>query len=70
MAHDSLGFLINIKKSVLPPRQTLEFLGVVINSKEMILTLLVEKNKIVEQFQFPLWKPLVPIKESKSKLKL
>ena len=63
MAHDSLGFLINIKKSVLPPRQTLEFLGVVINSKEMILTLLVENNKIVEQCQFPLWKPKVPIRE-------
>ena len=56
MAHDSLvylpeslAFLINIKKLVLPPCQ--------------ILTLLEKKkNKVVEQCQFPLWKPLVTIK--------
>lgn len=45
MARDSLvyllqclGFLINVKKSVLPPCSTLEFLGVDINSKGMNLS--------------------------------
>ena len=38
-----LGFLINIKKSYLEPTPTLEFLGVIVDSGEMTLTLPKEK---------------------------
>ena len=59
-----LGFLINLKKSVLLSCQTLEFIRVEINSKNIILTLAEEKKKkIVEQCQFLLSKPPVTIKE-------
>ena len=58
-----LDFLINLKQPVLLPSQTLEFLGVEINSKDMILRLPKEKeNKIVEQCQFALSKPSIAIK--------
>ena len=59
-----LGFVINIKKSVLRPCQTIEFLGVEINSKDMVLILPEgKKNKIVEQCWFLLKNPLVTIRE-------
>ena len=52
----SLRFVINIKKSV--------FLGVKINSKDTILVLPEKnKNKIVEQYQFLIKKPVVTIRE-------
>ena len=58
-----LDFLINLKQPVLLPSQTLEFLGVEINSKNTILRLPKEKeNKIVEQCQFALSKPSITIK--------
>ena len=71
MAQDSLiyllqglGFLINIIKSVLQRCQNLEFLGVKINSNDMIYLFPEEKrNKIVEHCQFLLKKPLVTIRE-------
>ena len=50
--------------SVLQPFQNLEFLGVERNQKDVILVLPEEKNnKIVEQWQFLLKKPLVTIRE-------
>ena len=33
-----LGFVINLKKSVMTPLQDMEFLGMVINSKEMTIS--------------------------------
>ena len=41
IARDTL--LLNVKKSVLQPCQMIEFLGVIVNSKEMALSLLQEK---------------------------
>ena len=38
-----LGFLINIKKSYLEPKLTLEFIGVIVDSEEMTLSLPKEK---------------------------
>ena len=39
----ALGFVINWAKSVLEPAQEMEFLGIVINSKEMSMLLTEEK---------------------------
>ena len=59
-----LGFLINIKKSVLEPTQFIEFLGIEINSLEMTLQLPQEKkNQIVTQCQGLLEKSNVTIRE-------
>ena len=64
---EGLGFVINIKKSVLQPCQNLEFLGVEINSKHIVLVIPEEKkNKIVEQCQFLLKKPLLTMINLKS----
>ena len=41
-----LGFLINIKKSCLEPTSTLEFLGVIVYSGEMLLNL--PKKKLLK----------------------
>ena len=35
----SSGFVINLKKSVMTPSQEMEFLGMVINSKEIAISL-------------------------------
>ena len=35
----SSGFVINLKKSVMTPSQEMEFLGMVINSKEITISL-------------------------------
>ena len=57
----------NIKKSVVQPCQNLEFLGVEINSKDMVLVIPEgKKKKIVEQCQFLLKKPLLTMKNLKS----
>ena len=46
----TLGFLVNKNKSVLHPRQILQFLGVEINSKEMSESLpQKKKDKIISQ---------------------
>ena len=48
----NLGFLINIKKSVLQPCQTIQFLGTEINSIDMAITLPQEKkDQIVKRCQ-------------------
>ena len=57
------SFLINAKKSVLQPCQTLQFLGMEINLVDMTLTLQKEKKKIVQQCQDLLGKSLVSIEE-------
>ena len=41
--HQHLGFLINIRKSYLEPTSTLEFLGLIVDSGEMTLSLPMEK---------------------------
>ena len=44
-----LGFVINLKKCVLDPAQEIEFLGLIMNSQTMNLSLSVEKiGKIQE----------------------
>ena len=43
-----LGFVINLKKSVMTPSQEMEFLGMVINCKEMIISLPEEKLQKVK----------------------
>ena len=43
-----LGFVINLKKSVMTPSQEMEFLGMVINSKEMTISLPEEKLQKVK----------------------
>ena len=40
---ENLGFVINLKKSVLQPSQTMEYLGVIIDSTSMTMTLTAEK---------------------------
>ena len=60
----NLGFVINIGKSALMPVQEIEFLGLVINSVDMTLTLPEEKvtklisqcQEVVEKPQITLWK--------------
>ena len=60
----NLGFLINIKKSVLQPCQTIQFLGMEINSIDMTVTLPQEKkDQIVKQCQDLLRKSSVSIRE-------
>ena len=51
-----LGFVINFKKCVLEPTQEIEFLGMIVNSKTMTLTLPLEKvqkikNQCLEIYQ-------------------
>ena len=59
-----LSLLINFKKSLLEPYQTLHFLGVEINSKEMTLTLSQDKkDKIVSQCHILLGKSSIYIRE-------
>lgn len=41
----NLGFLVNVKKSVLNPALTLEFLGILVNFQDMTLSLLTEKMR-------------------------
>ena len=45
----SLGILITIQKSILNPTSTLEFLGVVVNSQDMTLSLPTEKILKIQQ---------------------
>ena len=60
----NLGFLINIKKSVLQPCQTIQFLGMEINSIDMTVTLPQEKkDQIVKQGQDLLRKSSVSPRE-------
>ena len=59
-----LGFLINIKKSVLQPCQVTQFLGMEIDSVNMTLGLTQEeKDQIVQQCQSPLRRLSVTIRE-------
>ena len=44
-----LGFLINQKKSVMTPVQEIEFLGMVVNSKEMTIALPQKKLQLIKQ---------------------
>ena len=39
----NLGFIVNLKKSVLHPRHRIEILGMIINTVEMTVSLLQEK---------------------------
>jgi len=60
----NLGFIINSKKSVFNPTQTLQFLGMEINSVEMILSFpLDEKETIVSQCQGMLSREVINIRE-------
>ena len=60
----NLGFLINIKKSVLQPCQTIQFLGTEINSIDMAITLPQEKkDQKVKRCQDLLRKSSVSIRE-------
>ena len=60
----NLGFLINIKKSVLQPWQTIQFLGMEINSIDTTVTLPQEKkDQIVKQCQDLLRKSSVSLRE-------
>ena len=60
----TLGFLININKSVLHPRQILQFLGLEINFKEMSVSLPQEKKyKIISECQGILKEKSISIKE-------
>ena len=60
----NLGFLINIKKSVLHQCQTILFLGMEINSEDLTITLPQEKkDQIVKQCRDLLWKSSVSIRE-------
>ena len=59
-----LGFLINIKKSYLEPTPTLEFLGVIVDSGEMTLSLPKEKLlKVQNHCQEILEKEKVTVRE-------
>ena len=59
-----LGFLINIKKSVLQPCQVTQFLGMEIDSVNMTLGLTQEeKDQIVQQCQSPRRRLSVTIRE-------
>ena len=44
-----LGFLINQKKSEMIPVQEIEFLGMIVNSKEMTITLPQKRLKLIKQ---------------------
>ena len=44
-----LGFLINQKKSEMTPVQEIEFLGLIVNSKEMTITLPQKKLQLIKQ---------------------
>ena len=44
-----LGFLINQKKSEMTPVQEIEFLGMIVNSKEMTITLPQKKLQLIKQ---------------------
>ena len=60
----NLGFLINVKKSLLNPSQTLLFLGVEVNSQEMTLSLPMEKkDKIIKQCKSLIEKQFVSVRE-------
>jgi len=52
---ESLGFIINYKKSILEPRWRVEFLGIIYDSKKMTLELPEEKKQkmltLLEQFK-------------------
>ncbi|XP_011694551.1 PREDICTED: uncharacterized protein LOC105453949 [Wasmannia auropunctata] len=52
---ESLGFIINYKKSILEPRRRVEFLGIIYDSKKMTLKLPEEKKQkmltLLEQFK-------------------
>ena len=45
---ENLGFVINYKKSVLEPTQTLEYLGIIINSQTMTFSIPKEKLEKIE----------------------
>ena len=48
----NLGFIVNVKKSILPPCQEIEFLGMEIDSVKMTLSLTPEKvQKVVKTSQ-------------------
>ena len=60
----NLGFLIKFEKSVLQPCHRLEFLGIVVDSRGMTLTLPQEKvNAIIDQCQLFLSKDPVTVWE-------
>ena len=44
-----LGFLINQKKSEMTPVQEIEFLGMIVNSKEMTITLPQKKLQLIKR---------------------
>ena len=44
-----LGFLINQEKSEMAPVQEIEFLGMIVNSKEMTITLPQKKLQLIKQ---------------------
>ena len=44
-----LGFLINQEKSEMAPVQEIEFLGMIVNSKEMTITLPQKRLKLIKQ---------------------
>ena len=46
---DNLGFVINLKKSVLCQTQRIEFLGMIIDSVEMTVSLNQEKVKLISK---------------------
>ena len=59
-----LGFLINTKRSYLEPTSTLEFLGVIVDSGEMTLSLPKEKLfKVQNHYQEILEKGKVTVRE-------
>ena len=59
-----LSFLINVEKSILGPCQTLQFLCVKKNSKELVIILPQnKKDKITSQCQTLLGKALISIRE-------
>ena len=47
---DSLGFTINLEKSVFTPSQTMEFLGIIIDSRTMTLELPLKKVDAIKGF--------------------
>jgi len=61
---DSLGFVIHPEKSCLMPSQEIEYLGLVINSVNMTVSLTEKKKlKIIELCNLLLEKPKIPIRE-------
>ena len=60
----SLGFLVNEEKSIPGPTQELEFLGFVINSKTMILTVMDKKVKsLISQCRALMEAPHITIRQ-------